>query len=83
MRQQLPLSFGPSPLTHGKKTERLTITCSSEFKQIVDTICRLTGESVSEAGQRWFLEGIKSDLGAVFAAEPHLDKRLSQLLAKS
>ena len=79
---QLKLDFTPRHLS-GKKTQRLTITCSDEFKSVVDLICRLTNQSVSELGQRYFIDGIKNDLGAVFMAEPHLDKKLSQLITKN
>jgi hypothetical protein len=79
---QLMLDFQPR-IASGKRTERLTVTCSSDFKGFVDMICRLTGESVSEIGHRYFLHGIKEDVGRIFMAEPHLDKRLSDLLHKN
>jgi len=78
---QLKIDFSP-PIATGKKTERITVTCSSEFKSIVDLISRLSGQSVSELGQRYFISGIQNDLGTFFMAEPHLDKKLSQLITK-
>lgn len=80
-QSQLSINFSPPHLA-GKKTERLTITCSNEFKQVVDMVCRLTGQSISELGQRYFIDGIKNDLGTIFMAEPHLDKKLSDLITK-
>ena len=82
MPTQLSIPFGASPIMSGKKTERLTITCSTEFKSLVDLVCKFTGQSVSEIGHRYFIEGIKGDLGNMFMAEPHLDKKLSDILSK-
>ena len=82
MSTQLSLPLG-SPILSGKKTERITMTCSSEFKSLVDLICKLTGQSVSEIGFRYFIEGIKGDLGNMFMAEPHLDKKLSDIISKN
>ena len=79
---QLQLNFQSPQLSIGKRTERLTVTCSAELKNIVETICRMTGETVSEAGHRYFLAGLKDDIGRIFMAEPHLDKTLSNLIAK-
>ena len=78
--QQLKLDFSKPRIVQGKKTERLTITCSTEFKSVVDLLCRLTGQSVSELGQRYFIAGMQNDLGNVFMAEPFLEKKLSSLL---
>jgi hypothetical protein len=80
---QLNLDFSKPRIAQGKKTERITITCSTEFKSVVDLICRLTGSSPSEIGQRYFISGMQTDLGNVFMAEPHLEKTLAQLMRKS
>ena len=79
----MKLDFSPTPLMTGKKTERITVTCSSDFKGLVDMICRFTGQSVSEIGHRYFIAGIQGDLGTLFMAEPHLDKKLTDLIKKN
>ena len=78
---QMSFNFAPR-ITTGKRTERLTITCSHEFKQFVEQICKITNESISEIGQRYFIEGIRDDVGNIFMSEPHLSKPLSELLHK-
>lgn len=77
---QLKLDFSSPRIIQGKKTQRLTITCSDEFKSVVDLLCRLTGQSVSEIGQRYFLSGMQNDLGNVFMAEPFLERKLHDLI---
>lgn len=79
MALQMNIDFTPKA-AQGKRTERLTVTCSSEFKAIVDLIGRMTGETVSEMGHRYFIQGIQGDLGRRFMAEPHLDKSLRSLM---
>jgi hypothetical protein len=78
---QLDLPFQPR-IAAGKRDKRITIACSDDFKTFVSSICRLTGENESELGHRYFLQGIKDDIGRIFMAEPHLDKKLSELLHK-
>lgn len=80
--EQLSLDFSKPRIAQGKKTERVTITCSSEFKQVIDLVCRISDVSISELGQRYFLRGIQNDLGTIFMAEPHLEKTLGQLLRR-
>ena len=80
---QLKLDFSPKPsIDSGKKTERITITCSSDFKEFLDLFCRLSKTNISELGFRYLLEGMRNDLAAMFIAQPHLDKSLREVLQK-
>ena len=82
---QLNLDFSKvNPLVSdpGKKTERITFTCSSEFKEFLELFSRVQEMTVSELCHRYILEGMRSDLGNLFMAQPHLDKTLRELLAK-
>lgn len=78
---QLKLDFTPR-VAAGKRTERITVTCSSEFKRLVDLICSFSGESVSELGHRYFLNGVRDDIGRFFISEPHIDKTLREVLSR-
>ena len=82
--KEIKLPWGPSisPINGGKKTVRLTVTCSEEFRDLVNFVVRITGKSVSELGHRYFLEGLQRDIGTVFMAEPQLDRRLSEILGR-
>ena len=77
---QLNLSFDKPIISNGKKDQRITITCSERFKELVDFIASLTNSSPSEMGQKYFLEGMMKDIGNMFMAEPHLEKTLRQIL---
>ena len=83
---QMTLDFAAShPLISddpGKKTERITITCSGEYKDFVDLFCRVRGATVSEICHRYILEGMRADLATLFMAQPHLDKSLRDILEK-
>ncbi len=82
---QLTLDFSKiNPLVsdNGKKTERIPFTCSSEFKEFLELFARVLDITVSELCNRYVLEGMRSDLGSLFMAQPHLDKTLRELLAK-
>lgn len=79
---QVKLSFNTPVISTGKKDQRITITCSEKFKELVDFISNLTDSSPSEMGQRYFLEGMMKDLGQMFIAEPHLEKPLREILQK-
>ena len=81
MQQQLQYNFKPKIAT-GKKTERITITCPEEFKQILDLIANMTDSTTSELGFRYCLAGIQADLGTLFMATPHLDKSLREIISK-
>lgn len=82
---QLKLDFSarhpliPDP---GKKTERLTFTCSSEYKEFFDLFCRVQGSNISELCHRYILDGMKADLANMFMAQPHLDSTLTEILKK-
>ena len=78
---QMQIDFTPR-VAAGKKTARLTLTCSDSLKTFVDTICNVTGENASELLHRYTLQGLKDDIGRIFMAEPHIDKKLSELLHK-
>jgi len=78
---QMQLSFN-NTVSSGKKDQRITITCSEKFKELVDFISNLTDSTASEMGQRYFLDGMMKDLGQMFMAEPHLEKSLREILNK-
>lgn len=81
---QLKLDFSPRPVMGdpGKKTERVTFTCSQEYKEFLDLFCRQTGNTASELCHRYILEGMRDDLARLLMAQPHLDKSLRELLSK-
>lgn len=79
MAQQLTLDFRPRAIT-GKKTQRITITCSPDFKSIIEKIANIQDTDASKLGHRYFVEGIQRDLGTIFMAEPHLDSKLKDIL---
>lgn len=82
--QQLTLKFGPmAQITDGKKLARIPIACSEELKGFVDSMARAQGVSTSEMCHRYIIQGLQGDLGAVFMSEPHLDKKLRDLMARS
>lgn len=85
MESQLKIDFSPRPLADdpGKKTDRITVTCSSEYKEFVDLFCRVRGISTSELCHRYILEGMRGDLANLFMAQPHLDKKLKDILKKN
>jgi len=66
----------------GKLDERITIACSKDFKGFVERISSIWACTISAACHRYILEGIRKDLGAIFGAEPHLDKSLKDVLKK-
>lgn len=78
---QLSLDFTPRVDT-SKKTQRITVTCSDEFKEFFDKFCNSRGLSPSQLGYHYILEGMKNDLGNMFFAQPHLDESLRELLQK-
>ncbi len=42
----------------------------------------LTDSTKTEMGYRYFIEGIKKDIGDIFGIEPYLDKTLREVLRK-
>jgi hypothetical protein len=83
--QQLTLSLGPRPagIADGKKLSRIPIACSDDLKGFVESMAKAQGVSVSEMCHRYIIQGLQNDLGAVFLQEPHLDKRLRDLMVRS
>lgn len=81
---QLTLDFSAGPIVPdpGKKTERITVTCSAEFKEFIELICRISGRSVSEACHAFILHGAQEAIARIFLAQPHLDKKLRDILRK-
>lgn len=82
--KQLKLNFSTKPLINdaGKKTERITFTCSTEYKEFLDLFCKATGNNISELCHRYMLDGMRNDLASLFIAQPHLDTSLRDLLKK-
>lgn len=79
---QLSLDFSKQKIVSGKKTSRIPIACSEEFKSLVDLVAHLLDSSTSEISHRYILEGIQRDIGNIFMTEPHLDKSLRQIVSK-
>ena len=82
MANQMSLDFRAKAIT-GKKTQRITITCSEDFKTIIEKIATLQDTDASKLGHRYFVEGIQRDLGTIFMAEPHLDSKLKDIIKNS
>lgn len=82
MDEQLSLPLNKNSISTGKKDQRITITCSEKFKDLVDFISKLTNSSPSEMGQKYFLEGMMKDIGNMFIAEPYLEKSLREIFQK-
>lgn len=81
MMRQLAIDFTPKPMISGKKLSRLTVPCSEEFLDIFDKLAQMNRMSRAEFGHFLLLDGMQKALGNVFMSEPHLDKRLSELLS--
>ncbi len=84
MQKQLTLNFDKSrpAIDTGKKTERITFTCSAEYKEFLDLFCKATGSNISELCHRYMLDGMRNDLASLFIAQPHLDSSLRELLKR-
>lgn len=82
MPKQLKLDFSIKPILDGKKNERLSIPCSSEFIKFLDLLSSMYGKTRAELGHRFILEGMQQALGNAFMSEPYLDKKLSDLMGK-
>ena len=78
---QLTINFNNS-ISTGKKTDRVTFTCSSEFGSILQQEANMLGTTRSELAQEFVLEGMQRTLGTIFMAEPHSDKKVSELLKR-
>lgn len=81
---QLKLDFSrPSiSIDSGKKTERITITASSDLKEFIDLFAVKLGLSVSELGAKYFIEGLQRDLGSMLLIQANEQKTLADLLKK-
>lgn len=80
--EQLKLDFSAKPIVSGKKLERLCIPWSPAFLGILQDLADILGTSRAELGFSFVLEGMQKTLGNVFMAEPHLDKKLRDVLEK-
>ena len=79
--RQLTIDFQPNPIVNGKKLAKLTIPCSDDFLDFIDKLAKLHGMPRAPFAHRLVLEGMQRYLGSAFMAEPHLDKRLDELLS--
>ena len=77
---QLDLDF--HAVTSGKKTERLSIPCSSAFLKFLDMEADLLGTDRAKLAHRFVLEGLQKGLGKLFMAEPFTEDVLSDLMNK-
>jgi len=78
--RQLTLDFSAKPIISGKKRQRLAIPCSDEFLAILDILSAKFGTTRAELAFSYVLDGMQKSLGNAFMAEPHLDKKLSDIL---
>jgi len=79
---QITLTLQPKILI-GKKTERLSIPCSSEFISLVDQIAAMRGTTRAEFAFEAVLDAMKSSLGEIFMAELHGEKTVAELAGDS
>ena len=80
---QLNLDFSRSvPVLEGKKTERLPIACSEEFKQALSMVANLLNKTPSELAHRYVVEGIVKDLGNILLAQPMANLSLKEVIEK-
>lgn len=77
---QITLTLQPKILI-GKKTERLSIPCSSEFLGLVDQIAAMRGTTRAEFAFEAVLDLMKSSLGEIFMAELHGEKTVAEIAA--
>ena len=80
---QIKLDFSKKPILDvdpNKKTERIAVACSEDFKEFFQRFCKLLKTNESELAQRYILEGMKNDLANIFLPQPHLDKSLREIL---
>jgi len=75
---QITLTLQPKILV-GKKTERLSIPCSSEFISLVDQIATMRKTTRAEFAFEAVLDAMKSSLGEIFMAELHGEKTIAEL----
>jgi len=77
---KLKIDISTRPTDTGLLTETITIPCSKQFKELVDLVCKLTDQEISELGHRYLLEGMTRDIKDIFSVEPYLDKSLREVL---
>ena len=78
---QLNLDFTRSlPIITGKKTERLPIACSEEFKQTLSMVANLLGQSPSQLAHRYVVEGMIKDLGNIMLSQPMSSMSLQEVV---
>jgi len=69
-------------IDQGKKTARLTCSCSDEFMEIIEKIATIRGITRSELMYEYVVRGIKADVGHVFMGADQLEKPLKALLTR-
>lgn len=82
VNDQLVLQLRPRAVDDGKKTARLTCTCTEDFKDFVEKIARLRKTTTSELAYEYILAGLRNDITEIFLPAPHLDKSLREIVAK-
>jgi len=80
--RQLPLDLSKTKALTGKRTKRVTFTCSDEFFELVEKVEKLTGLDRSKLGHKYFLDGMLKDFGKILMAEPHLELSLRDIIDK-
>jgi hypothetical protein len=78
MGPQLTLDDFARRVFMGKRTERLTMTSSEEFKRTLDIISDRFGETRSELLYRYAVEGMQRDLGKAFMLDLHGNKPMEK-----
>ena len=81
MGTQLTLDFSRR-LIAGKRTERITVTSSEEFRDLLDMLATRLNATRSELAFQYIVEGMQRDLGKVFMTELHSNKPVSHFLSE-
>ena len=79
---QLKLNFRPLVIDTGKKSSRLTCSCSDEFTDLVEKIAAMRNVSKSELIYEYIVIGLKGDVGEIFLNAQHLDKPVREFINK-
>jgi len=79
---QLKFDFSKRPkyVDTSKKLERISFTCSEDFKNFLDLLVGTVNTDRSNLIYRYVLEGMQRDLAEIFLTQPHLNKSLKQIL---
>lgn len=78
--EQIKIDLQPMTIDQGKKTERLTCSCSEDFLLFVEKMASMRNLTRSELVYEYVVMGLKRDVGSIFLGAQHLDKPIRDLL---